>query len=391
MGRTPEYKKDKTEEDLIAEVEKCVYKDILTPKQMAAYLSKYSRNQIHFDERKVKIRVSDICKLTGGLLETKDFVKDPSKPNSKYVFKPEWHGLLFALMDTEYFDNRKNDRLLGTRENQYRDFTVNVEFYLDEKDKEIIKSYPGYMLAACEGIASEAINYQMQTVIREAMHADEVIRLKLLSRIYDTLIELREKNARNISGIFANKMVYKHNFDDMEDGQYLSTLFDADSLPSFMAYYLALKVKGRGYDELANYNMLTYNQIFNAARIDEPVEITSKKDCDKFLAEMDKKIEETEQYKSLMDRIEGIMNLDDPLERILYRDFEYMTRTRIITETFNREEARKNKAFLEASMQMDMYDLLNEFLNGDFNTPVVTELQRIQSQEAFLKNKFNKN
>ena len=38
-----------------------------------------------------------------------------------------------------------------------------------------------------------------------------------------------------------------------------------------------------------------------------------------------------------------------------------------------------------------MYDLLNEFLNGDFNTPVVTELQRIQTQEAFLKNKFNKN
>ncbi len=44
MGRTPEYKKDKTEEDLIAEVEKCVYKDILIPKQIAAYLSKYSRN-----------------------------------------------------------------------------------------------------------------------------------------------------------------------------------------------------------------------------------------------------------------------------------------------------------------------------------------------------------
>ncbi len=137
--------------------------------------------------------------------------------------------------------------------------------------------------------------------------------------------------------------------------------------------------------------MLTYNQIFNVARIDEPVEITSKKDCDKFLAEMDKKVQGTEQYKSLMDRIQSIMNLDDPLERILYRDFEYMIRTRIITETFNRGEARKNKAFLEASMQMDMYDLLNEFLNGDFNTPVVTELQRIQTQEAFLKNKFNKN
>lgn len=52
MGRDREYKKEKTEEEYVAEVEKLVYKGVLTPKQMAAYLSKYSWKHIHFDEKK---------------------------------------------------------------------------------------------------------------------------------------------------------------------------------------------------------------------------------------------------------------------------------------------------------------------------------------------------
>lgn len=37
MGREREYKKEKTEEEYVAEVKKLVYKGVLTPKQMAAY------------------------------------------------------------------------------------------------------------------------------------------------------------------------------------------------------------------------------------------------------------------------------------------------------------------------------------------------------------------
>ena len=41
-------------------------------------------------------------------------------------------------------------------------------------------------------------------------------------------------------------------------------------------------------------------------------------------------------------------------------------------------------------MQANMFDLLNKFANGDWDSPVITELQRITSQEALLKNKLQK-
>lgn len=136
MGRDRDYKREKTEEEYVSEVEKLAYKGVLTPKQMAAYLSKYSRKHIHFDEKKVKGRIEEICALSDGLMCVDDFkAKTGRKP---YQFKPEWHGLLFALMDTEYFDNRKNNRLLSTRESLYRDLVVNIEFYLHGKDQEVV-------------------------------------------------------------------------------------------------------------------------------------------------------------------------------------------------------------------------------------------------------------
>ena len=114
MGRDRDYKKEKKEEDYVAEVEKLVYKEVLTPKQMAAYLSKHSLRSIHFTEKKIKGRIEEICALSDGLMCVGDFKATTGR--KPYQFKPEWHGLLFALMDTEYFDNRKNNRLLRTRE-----------------------------------------------------------------------------------------------------------------------------------------------------------------------------------------------------------------------------------------------------------------------------------
>ena len=166
MGRISEYKKEQSEEEIAKEVESLMYKEPLSAKQMAAYLSKHSRGKIHFDERKVRNRINDICELSDGRIEPKDFVKNPKVKKSKYLFKPEWQGLLMALMDTSYFDDRKNDRLLSTREKLYRDLTVNIDLYLDDRDKEIVKSYPGYKLACCEGKASEAISYDMQSLMR---------------------------------------------------------------------------------------------------------------------------------------------------------------------------------------------------------------------------------
>lgn len=388
MGRDRDYKKEKTEEEYVSEVEKLAYKGVLTPKQMAAYLSKYSRKHIHFDEKKVKGRIEEICALSDGLMCVDDFkAKTGRKP---YQFKPEWHGLLFALMDTEYFDNRKNNRLLSTRESLYRDLVVNIEFYLHGKDQEVVKSYLGYLNAKCEGIASEAINYQIQNLIRDAMHSDETVRLRLLRRIHDVLNELIEQNRKEISRMWSSKLVYKHTFDDAEDGKFLSSLLYAEKLPTFMAELLALKVNGVTYDELADADKLLYKNIYEASQIDEPIPLPDKEDFSAFVKNINNKAEHDNHFENLIVRLYSVMDMEDPMEKQLFIDFWNVARARFISGKITEEELSKSKKFFESAMQVDMFDLLNEFVNGDWNSPVITELQRITSQEALIKNQLEK-
>lgn len=361
---------------------------MLTPKQMAAYLSKYSWKHIHFDEKKVKGRIKEICDLSDGLMRVDDFkAKTGRKP---YQFKPEWHGLLFALMDTEYFDNRKNNRLLSTRKSLYRDLVANIEVYLYGKEREIVKSYPGYLNAKYEGIASEEINYQIQNLIRDAMHSDETIRLRLLRRIHDVLNELIEQNGKEISRMWSSKLVYKHTFDDAKDGKFLSSLLYAEELPIFMAELLALKVNGVTYDELADADKLLYKNIYAASQIDESIPLPNKEDFAAFFKDINNKADNDNHFENLIGRLHTVMNLEDPMEKQLFTDFWNVARARFVSCKISEEELSKSKKFFESAMQANMFDLLNKFANGDWDSPVITELQRITSQEALLKNKLQK-
>lgn len=74
----------------------------------------------------------------------------------------------------------------------------------------------------------------------------------------------------------------------------------------------------------------------------------------------------------------------------MFIDFWNVARARFISGKITEEELSKSKKFFESAMQVDMFDLLNEFVNGDWNSPVITELQRITSQEALIKNQLEK-
>ena len=183
----------------------------------------YSRHGVHFDEKKVKNRIADICSLSNKLITPDDFKAKTGR--HPYQLKPEWHGLLFALMDTDYFDNRKNKRLLNTRDSLHRDLIVNIENYLNlnPADKKIIENYPGYLIAKVESLSSEAIAFQMQTIVRDIMTSDDTIRFKLLRRTYDTLNQLILDNQRDISKHWAHKTINSINLEQAEHNVLLGT------------------------------------------------------------------------------------------------------------------------------------------------------------------------
>lgn len=390
MGRKSEYKVEKTEKEIADEVKEKLYKEVISADEMASYLSIYSRNHIHFDGRKIRDRIDDICNLSDGLLEKKDFVKNPKVQKSKYEFKPEWHGLLMTLMDTEYFDNRHNDRLLSTRETLYKDLVVNIEIYLENDDKESIKSFPGYLNAKCESLASEAIAFQIQELIRTAMHVDEVVRLRLLKKIHNTLDELIAENNEEYNRIWSTKLVYSHRFDNTEDGELLSALFSADKLPLFIVEMLAYKMKKKVSGMQSKEEQLNYRMLYDQAGIDNPVTLVSESEYEEFTSEINKKSFDNTQFESLMKRIYSVMNMNNPIEKQLYNAFWDMAKIYLIRDKINIEELKKSKKIYEAAFKQDMFDLLNEFANGDWNSPAIKELQRVQNLEEVIRNRIER-
>lgn len=341
MGRKPEYK-NYTQKDIYDNerklAENCkekLFKEPVKTSEIAAYLSVYSRYGIHFDSKKVKLRIDEICNMSNGLLKKKDFRKDPDNDKSMYVFKPEVHGLLLTLLDTGYFDDRKNDRKLSTRENLYRDLTVNIKLYLKGEDRDFVFSNPAFACASCEGILSEAISLKMSKITNINMHSDESIRIKLMKRTYDALDKLTIENTDEAIHITSSKWVYSHVFNDHTGGEYLSALFGEDSLIGYLICLLALKVHSDKLDVEDLKKMTSYMALYiwvrelgEAQKDPLWVELSqmSIDEIDQLKEELSEGTDNNPDYAILMKRAREFFDTSRPEEAQLLKDLEFVTK-----------------------------------------------------------------
>lgn len=344
--------------------------------QMAAFLSAYSRNKVHFSKDKVIDRLEDICKMSNGLISKEDFRKMPNNPKSKFVFKPEVQGILLLLLDTGYFDERKNDRLLSTRENLYREIVVNAALYLNDMDEQVITTSPGFMNAACESILSEKINFRMQALIRTIMHADETVRLKLLEDSYETLTELNERAMRVASRALSTKWVYAHAFGQDREGDLYKGLMSADNLLHFIVMVLAFRVKLPGVNTLPNGEPLTCQNLYASVITEEPFVLSdadTKAHCEEIVNE---KAVEGDRAR-ILEKVSAVLDPENPAEKKALEDFEFVLKCHEYWESLSGDEAKASKRMYEAAMQEDMLDILYKFANGPYDSPAIKELQRL--------------
>lgn len=395
MGKSSDYlgqikrenEKDKREKDVAEKTKAKLWKETIKASELAAFLSCYSRNQVHFDSKKVKGRIEEICSMSEGLLEKEDFRKEPGK-NSMYLFVPETHGIILTLLDTEYFDDRKNDRLLSTRENLYRDLTVNVDLYMKPIDRDIVISNPAFANAKCESILSDAINHKIQELLRCVMHTDEVIRVKLLKRTYDKLCQIVSENDKEDTNLWSSKLVYSHTFDDVEDGKYLKALFGADNLFVFLINLLALRLKGKNYEMLSENEKLTYPALYAKAKTEEDPLWVELEDIniEDLMASQKDAVNLDEKYIDIIIKVSKILDSKDPDELQVLEDLISITQKRFIYKRMNNADKNISKRFYEASFAKDHFDLLNAFANGEFNTKTIHELHRINEVRNLHKN-----
>ena len=136
-------------------------------------------------EKSVKNYIKTLCESSEGLLKPEDFKKNPDYSKSPYCIKPEWQGLLVALMDSGYFEGRKNDRKLKTRADLNRQLAENVEKYLGSEDKRIVMENPAFINAELESRLSKHINERMVRFTESAIAQDKWDILNRLMKLGD--------------------------------------------------------------------------------------------------------------------------------------------------------------------------------------------------------------
>lgn len=399
MGRKSDYqaqitKKKPTEEQIARETVKKLHKEPIKSTELAAYLSCNSRNNIHFDSKKIKGRIAEICKMSGGILTEDMFRKDQNNSRSMFYFPPESHGLLLTILDTGYFDDRKNARKLSTRETLYGDLTVNTELYLQDEDLEMVRSNPAFVAAKCESILSEAINQKMIQIIGNAMNCDETIRIQQLKRIYEVLCGVEDKNATECIHLLSSKLVYKHAFENMEGvsevADYYKALFGADKLFDYLICLLALRMKGLNFESLNEREKMNYQTFYNKVKNEEDplwVEI-EEIDAERLLNEFEYNADENDRYQYLIQKALNVFDMTNQDEQQLFCDLIYITRLRFMADMMDERDVKTTMKFFEAASQKNAFDVLQILMKEDsVNTPIMEELRRIGRVSKHHRNK----
>lgn len=383
MGRSADYtdgiykteSKEKIEPDAVKEK---IGNSEIDAAELAVFLSKYSRSGKTQTEKNIRRKIKAICEKSDGLLKTQDFMQTVDG-TLKYVFKPEYHGFIIALIDSPYLLDKENKRKLKTRSNLMEDLIVNIETYMSKEDLEIINSNPAYNNAKLECLFTQAINNQLIILIRELFHVDEVVRCQEMKEVLDKLVEINQQLGSRNAHIDSSKLVYPHHFDSEEDGDYKSALLQADTLGDFIVYLLGLKMNGKSYEYLSEDEKLSYPALWAATKMYE-LEFLPFVESGQALTAIDAAVGNEERFIKIKEKAKEVFNIEDPYEWFMYQNVINQAAVYYAAPLISDKEYIQMVRFIESAMAETKWEILQKFYaDSDWNSPILQELRRIHS------------
>lgn len=342
------------------DVEGKIGKESLSAAELAIYLSGCRSLSSEFTEKTVKNYIKAICDESDGLLSINDFKHDPSKNGSKYEFKPEYHSLLLTLMDTDYFDGRRNDRKLSTRTELYGQLVNNINRYMSDIDQKVIKKNPVYTNAVLEQHLSKYISNELTALLRTLYHSDPVKRYQLMIEFLNSLLSLRKWMDKVDSEMMSTRMVYAHELNGLKDAIYQQGLFKSVNLDEFIIKFMALRIHSEKYEYISDEEELSPEAMCLAEKL---FNITIKDDTDikKIMDQIKAAISNDKRYNEIMEKAKQILNLEDPLEAQIYSDLKERCKIQYLRPTVSSEEYDRTVRFTEACIADDKWDIIRKF------------------------------
>ena len=334
-------------------------REVMSTAEFATYLSEVSG--VHIDEKTVKNRIKAICEDSDGALSIDDFKKGLSNRKSKYELKPTYHTLLLTLLNTDYFDGRKNDRRISTRAKLYEQLIINIGKYLPEAEKAVVMSNPSYVNARLENFLSQHMSRELSSLMRSMYHMDNALRYEAMIHFIDLLMPFRKWIESYDSKAMAVRMACAHTMDDRRDAVYQKGLFESVTLDKFLIHYLALQIHGEEYEYISDDEKLSMPALFLSSLIFH-VGIDPNTSIAEILQEIEARIENKPRYKELTEKAERIFDLSSPVECEIYENLKTLIKIQYLRPEITPKEYNRMVRFTEAAIAEDKWDLLNELI-----------------------------
>ena len=270
-----------------------------------------------------------------------------------------------ALMDSGYFEGRKNDRKLKTRADLNRQLAENVEKYLGSEDKRIVMENPAFINAELESRLSKHINQELVILMRTMYHVSPVIRYKLMLDFFKALVNMRVWMSRQDSKEEATRLVYAHELDEIHNAIYQKGLFSSKSLDELLISLLATRMHDEEYVYVDGDEEMTPIGVYFATLVFEG-EFPDTSAVKRQLDELERTLNDDSRVQTIRKKAEEILDLKDPFEQFLYDDLIRMAKLRLCTPYVSPEEYERMVRFTESAIAQDKWDILNRLMKlGD--------------------------
>ncbi|MDR9749290.1 hypothetical protein [Paenibacillus taichungensis] len=362
MGRRSNYSKvnsdDMNPQEKADKVKEKINNELLTTTDIADYLNVHG-NIGAVTKRTIENYLKNICDSSSGLLSLDNF-----KINGKYKIQPEYHGLLFTLLDTEYFDGRKNKRQLLNREELYSLLIKNIDTYLSNDDKAEVLQSPAYINALLEGELTKRISNEINNLIRFLYHTDPIIRYKLMVHTLGKVSNIRKEVSDSEAIAYVERHVssflVSQEYEQDKEAQLIKAKLRADSLEEYIIQRLAEKVhykKNSLYlddEEILGYGVIYAAGLFYQAE-------TRDEKIQEYLSNIDEEIYSSEHLQNIQNKAKEVFDLENPLEKIIYNHLIRIAQIYLVAPNISEIDYLRMREMINKIIQYDKWDILQKF------------------------------
>lgn len=376
-GKSIYIEETKKKEMLYENIEAKISKEPISAEELAVYLScKRKLSDGDMSEKTIRRYIQKLCRMSKGLLKDSDF-KDGNESNSAYLFKPEYHGLLLAFLDTEYFGGKKNDKKLADRIVLHEQIAQNVSKYLDLDMQKNIMEDPSYLNALVEGRLSKRITNELAGLLNTMYNSEPAMRYQFMIECLDRLVALRRwMNEWDERINLIRRMFAKDDEDAVKQAGAEGNSFKYDMLDSLMIKLIDAKVHNKEYEYVSDDELLSYPTAYMAMKL---YDITGLKDHEIYtiLNQIEENVSNDHRYRIIMKKAHLFLDSDDYLEGKILDSLDKIVKSQIISNEADVLPADFNRLirFIEDTVREDKVDMKD--ILGDTYTDVVLDRRTI--------------